>query len=50
MLYVRELYDQLYNADLQTIAQESRARIDRLLAVLNKFYLAKAKETLRDFE
>jgi hypothetical protein len=50
MLYVRELYEQLFNADLPTLAQEARARIDRLLTVLNKFYLAKAKESLRDFE
>ena len=37
-------------ADLADLAQFARPRIDRLLAVLNKFYLAKARESLREFE
>lgn len=37
-------------ADLTDLAQFARPRIDRLLTVLNKFYLAKARESLREFE
>ena len=37
-------------ADLADLAQFARPRIDRLLTVLHKFYLAKARESLREFE
>ena len=42
-LYVRQLYDQLLPADLTDLAQYARPRIDQLLKVLTKFYLAKAR-------
>lgn len=49
LLYVRELYDQLNAADLDALSREGKTRIDRLLTVLNKFYLAKERETRKDY-
>lgn len=43
LLYVRQLYDALTNCDIDTLCKEGSQRLDHLLALLNKFYLAKAK-------
>lgn len=50
LLYVRELYDNLLTSDFATLCEQGETKLQRLIESLRKFYLAKAKETLREYD